>query len=104
EGNENLVYVPPVVTGILFLLRHHADYDGREIVQINVLTHWIAARKKLLRGVAAEKRQAAAFAGVVPVVKSPLSHRQAANLLKRRFRTGNQQGGIVEIAVGANVF
>src|SRR5579863_9005317 len=103
EGNENLVHVEAVVTGILFFLLHHSDYGVGEIVQINVFAHGIAAREELFGGVTAEESDATAFAIVIPIIETTLADAEAADVLKRRQGARHQKSSIVVVAVGTDI-
>src|SRR5947209_17168393 len=71
ERNENFVHVPTVVAGILLLLRHDADHEIRDSVQVNIFIERVSSfGEQLLGSVAPEKRYPAGLALVVPVVEA----------------------------------
>src|SRR5579859_6602762 len=70
KRHEHLVHVPAVVAGVLLLLRHHANHGIGKIVQINRISHWIAAGKQLLCRVRPEECHAPGLAHVVPIIET----------------------------------
>src|SRR5439155_14230566 len=103
EGNEYFVYVPTVVAGILFLLGHHSNHGVRKIVQVERLVHGIASRKELLAGIAPQENDSPRFTLVIPVVETSFSDIESSDVGKWGKRAGYCKGGIVVIAVGADV-
>src|SRR6202041_572212 len=55
ERDKNLVDVPPVITGVLFLGRHHSDYRERNVVEIDELSDGGTTGEQLFLRIRAEK-------------------------------------------------
>ena len=91
KGDEDFVDVPPVVAGVLFLGRHHADNGEGNVVEVDELPDGRTTAEQLLFRVGAEEGDATAFGDVTLIVKAALADAEAANLGKLRGRAGYRE-------------
>src|SRR5208282_2264238 len=91
EGHVNLVDVEAVVARILVLMLHHSNHGEGSVGNIEGLPNGRASGKQLLVRLAAQEGHAASLRLVVPVVKAPLRHVDAANLGEAGKRTGDNE-------------
>src|SRR5208282_6743101 len=91
ERDEDFVDVPPVVAGVLFLRRHHADNREGNVVEVDKLPEGWTTAEQLLFRVGAEEGDATAFGDVTLIVKAALADAEAANLGKLLGRAGYRE-------------
>ena len=102
KRDEDFIHVPAVVAGVLFFGGHDSNYGKRKIVQIERLPDGISSREKLLGGIGANECYAARLMHVRPIVEAAVSHVEAANVGKRRIRSGHGERRVVVVAMRAN--
>ena len=104
ERHENLVYVPAVVGGVLLLLRHHANDEIRNSVQVDIFANGISSfGEELFGSVRSKESYAAAFALIIPVIEPTRTDGQTTNVAKLGIRTGDQKRSVVVIAVSTDI-